>query len=102
MSSLTARKTLPDVLLSIEIKLQRLGWIEIHREGCRRLVALQEPRLVFWAVACLEQVGCKQETVTRLLDSQPVSRHWWVLRQLLPDEALYVLDSKLDEFLTLE
>ena len=102
MSQISTRKSLPDVLLSIELKLDRLGWIEIKRYGCRRSVCLLEPRLVFWAVACLESSGWSQQTLSLLLDTYPVNRHWWLLRQLLPDEALFVLDAKLDEFLSLE
>ncbi|HEY9696775.1 MAG TPA: hypothetical protein V6D10_05900 [Trichocoleus sp.] len=97
MVNLTIGKSLPDTLISIEMKLQRLGWLTLHREGCRRVVSLHEPRLVFWAVACLEQAGWSKEVIIRMLDSQPVSRHWWVLRQMLPDDALYTLDAKLDQ-----
>lgn len=101
-SAITPRKSLPDTLISIEVKLQQLGWITLHRKGVHRMVSLQEPRLVFWAVACLEQAGWSKETIARMLDSQPVNRHWWILRQMLPDDALYVLNAKLDEFLTME
>ena len=101
-SALSTRKTLADLLLSIEVKLEALTWISIQRKGCRRLVLVHEPRLVFWAVACLESSGWSNEKISNFLKLHPVDRHWWALRQVLDEQALYVLDVKLDEFLALE
>lgn len=102
VSSLAARKDLPDVLFDIEIALERLGWIAIERRGCVRQVLLREPRLVFWAIGCLEKANKTPEQIAAYLEGKSVERHWWLLRQLLPDEALYALDRKLQQVLILQ
>ena len=102
VSAIVARKSLPDVLFSIEIALERLGWISIQRQGGVREVKLFEPRLLFYAVACLQAAGMSDEQIAAHLDRYPRERHWWILRQLLSDEALYSLDRKLQELLGLE
>lgn len=91
-------QTLDDCLISIEINLQALGWISIQRQGCRRTILLHEPRLVFWAVECLKRSGWDDARISSVLDAHPPERHWWLLRQLLPDEALLTLGAKLRGF----
>lgn len=101
-ANLAPRKSLPDVLVSVEISLERLGWISIQRQGSVRLVLLHEPRLLFWAVGCLKKSGMSDERIAAHLAEKPRDRHWWILRQLLPDAALYALESKLQAALELE
>lgn len=113
-SALAVRKSLPDTLFSIEIALERLGWISIRRcvverpqngawiKVAVREVLLLEPRLLFYAVACLQASGMSSDQIAAHLDRHPRERHWWVLRQLLPEDAIYSLDRKLQELLGLE
>lgn len=84
-----------DRLLSVELKLVALGWIEIQRQGNRRLVSVKETRLIDWAVACCSKT-MPSEMVSRLAESRTPDQRWWVLRQLLPDAAILALDMKLD------
>ena len=84
-----------DVLVSLDINLQVLGWVKVERSGTGRTVHLLEPRLVWWAIAALEVSGFDPERLLEKMQELPVNKHWWFLRQRLPDEAIRALGVKL-------
>jgi hypothetical protein len=97
--TLATQKSLPDVLLSIEMKLNALGWVTSERIEGKRLVTLHEPRVMKWAIASCIKAGVSELFITALLEKTPSERHWRAVRTHLPESALYVLDGKLDAFL---
>lgn len=93
---------LETVIFNIELKLERLGWLEIERIGDRRKCFLKEGRLTAWAVAAAEAGGTPQQEVLGFLGSCPSDKKWWAVRQLLPESALRALERKLDGLLMQE
>jgi hypothetical protein len=97
--TLATQKSLPDVLLSIEMKLNALGWVTSERVEGKRLVTLHEPRVMKWAIASCIKSGVSESFLTGLLEKTPPDRQWRAVRTHLPESALHVLDGKLDAFL---
>lgn len=85
-----------DTLISVQIRLENLGFVEVTRDDdLRRITRLKELRVLSWAIAVLERNGWATETIFAHLSRYPVEKNWWAIKQLLPDEALEVLDRKL-------
>jgi hypothetical protein len=98
--TLATQKTFVDVLVSIEMKLVKLGWVTIERCGERRTVTVTEPRVLKWAIAVCIKSGVSTEFMDGLLQRTPPERHWQaVTAKHLPESAFYVLEGKLDGFL---
>ena len=95
MNSLARSPEFADILISIELQLVALGWIEISRQGDRRLVYVRSSRLINWAMACCEK-SMSPDLVDALAATRSPEKQWWILRQLLPDAAILTLASKLD------
>ena len=97
--TLATQKTFVDVLVSIEMKLVKLGWVTISRSGERRTANITEPRVLNWAIAVCIKSGVSSEFINAVLEKTPPERHWQAIRAHLPESAFYVLDGKLDGFL---
>jgi hypothetical protein len=97
--TLATQKSLPDVILSIEMKLVALGWLSAERVGDKRVITLHEPRVMKWAIASCIKAGVSESFITALLEKTPPERQWRAIRTHLPEAALHVLDGKLDAFL---
>lgn len=95
MNQLARSPEFLDILISIELQLVALGWIEISRQGDRRQIYVRNSRLINWAVACCEK-SFSPELVDALAATRSPEKQWWILRQLLPDAAILTLASKLD------
>lgn len=100
MSHLARQADLIDVIVRIEVKLYQLGWITVEREGDRRLVELQEDRLLGWAITCCEVGGTiDPQTFRQMLDRLPLAKRWRLARQFLPEDAIRALEGKLSAIL---
>lgn len=99
MSHLVVQKSITDTIISIELQLESLGWISVEHQPQGRKVTLTEPRLLWWALEALSRSGFDTENLFSQMQRHPVERHWWFLRQRLPDEALRTLDVKLSTLL---
>jgi hypothetical protein len=97
-ANLTLTKPLEAVIFDIEMKLERLGWIEISRTGDRRSIVVLEGRLMMWAIEAAKRSGTSEETIFGLLSKAAPDKQWRTIRQLLSEDALRVLDSKLTSF----
>ncbi|MBW4514186.1 MAG: hypothetical protein KME11_03165 [Timaviella obliquedivisa GSE-PSE-MK23-08B] len=97
--TLATQKTFVDVLVSIEMKLVKLGWVTISRSGERRTANVTEPRVLKWAIAVCIKSGISSEFINTVLEKTPPERHWHRIRAHLPESAFYVLEGKLDGFL---
>lgn len=97
--TLATQKPLIDVLVSIDLKLQKLGWMTVERHDNRRRCTLHEPRVMKWAIASCIKSGVSESFLTALLEKTPPDRQWRTVRTHLPESALHVLDGKLDAFL---
>lgn len=87
-----------EILIAVEVRLENLGFVEVTRNAdLRRVYRLKEKRVLDWAIAVLECNGWAAEKLLTYLSRYPVDKHWWAIKQLLPDEALTVLDRKLAE-----
>jgi hypothetical protein len=64
-----------------------------------RLTPQNKDRLSRWSQSIIERSGFPPAQLQELLDSRGGDRQWWLLRQLLPNEALWALDRKLNEVL---
>ena len=83
------------VLTRIDINLQVLGWAVVERSLQSRSTKIIEPRLLWWAVTALQRSGFDADTLFANMQQYPPEKHWWFLRQRLPEEAIRVLDAKL-------
>jgi hypothetical protein len=97
--TLATQKPLLDVLVSIDLKLQKLGWMTVERQDNRRCCTLHEPRVMKWAIAVCIKSGVSESFLNTALKKSPPDRQWRTVRTHLPETALYVLDGKLDAFL---
>lgn len=69
--------------------------IQIHIIRCSFQGDDPTPRLVTWAIAALVREGRDEATVMKMIGDRPLARQWWMLRQLLTDRAVLVLEEKL-------
>lgn len=92
----TNSSELLDVMISVQVKLKRLNWVQTH-DGTSRIYKINEPRLLWWAISAVEASGRDPQLIFKLMEERPPERHWWILRQFLPDGAWYALDRKLDK-----
>lgn len=57
--------------------------------------AVQRPefreRVLHWAIDAAARNGIAAETVLGLLDGKSPERHWWHVRQLLPESEIFCL-----------
>jgi hypothetical protein len=60
-----------------------------------RLDPAEKVRTITWCQRCIERAGCL-DTLQRLYDSYPKSGQWWCVRQLLPNEAIPILENHLE------
>lgn len=58
------------------------------------------PRLIAWGRVALEYDGRSPQWIDRLLARQPnVKLQWWMVRQLLPEQAIQALARHLDRLI---
>ena len=86
-----------DVLVSIDIHLQLLGWTTVSRDGDDRIVTFTNDVVIKWAIAVLEHSGMKSEQIWQRLEGRSPQGQWLMLRRSLPDRALHTLNKKLME-----
>jgi hypothetical protein len=91
---------LSDLIVGIELKLVRAGWLSVFRQGNRRVVKISEPRLEAWAITVL-QLG-SAENIALAVEHLAPERRWRFFRMRFPESALFALEGKADEFLKLE
>ncbi|MDX2215284.1 MAG: hypothetical protein SFY66_18615 [Oculatellaceae cyanobacterium bins.114] len=75
--------------------LDTLTSIQIHITRCQLKGSDPTPRLVAWAIVALVRKGREEAQVRRMIGDRPLARQWWMLRQLLSDKAIAVLEEKL-------
>jgi hypothetical protein len=97
--TLSTQKGFSELVISIEHKLVKLGWATATRSGDRFTVHVTEPRVLKYAIASCVHHGLSSEFINRVLAKTPPEKHWYRLRTLLPESALYLLEGKLDGFL---
>lgn len=75
-----------------------LARVQVKRVQAKHHFPDIDARLLRWGVAVVEQSG-QGVTMHRLMGDRSLQGQWWVVRSLLPDEALMSLERKLDGFL---
>lgn len=100
MSALATQKPFDERLIDIERKLVGLGWATVTRSGDCRTVHVTEPRVLKYAIASCIKNGTPSEFIDTVLNKTPSERHWHRIRAHLPESAFYLLEGKLDGFLS--
>ena len=73
--------------------------IQVMRYQIQQVDPSIDARLVQWGVVAVAANHFPSETLACLLANRSQQGQWWVVRQLLPDEALIALEAKLVDLL---